>query len=274
MITDSIQIDDELRAAIANDRLLVCYQPKINSQSGRVVGAEALVRWPHPDRGMLSPGAFLPQAAAANLLDDIGWYVLRHAMRDFALLAKAGTPLPVSFNVNSSMFEQGGFCDRLLGALKVAGLPPPLLELEFTERVALRDPDRVVRIVQPLRKLGVRFAIDDFGQGYSSLSYLSRLPVDTIKIDGPIIRAAGRGANTSAEMLVAAIVKVAESQGIAIVAEGVETAADFSFISRIGISSAQGYFFSKALPARGFGEFLARHEAGFSPPRAKGQLLH
>ncbi|MGQ0486601.1 MAG: putative bifunctional diguanylate cyclase/phosphodiesterase [Hyphomicrobiales bacterium] len=266
-------LERELREALVNNELVVHYQPQICCSSGRVTGAEALVRWRHPKRGLLAPGSFLRLAEETGLIDDIGWYVLDRAARDCAALAESGRPISISVNLSALQFERTDFSERIFAALESAGLSPQLLELELTESIAMRDPERAIARLQPLRDRGVRFAIDDFGTGYSSLSYLSRLPIDTIKIDGSFIRAVGADANT----LVTIILQMAKSLRLRSVAEGIETEVDFAFVRSHGVDAAQGFLFSPALPLREFTAFLAAFHswpAGVEADRQVARLPH
>jgi diguanylate cyclase (GGDEF)-like protein len=159
-------LEHELRDALVNRELVVHYQPQISCSSGRVIGAEALVRWRHPKRGLLAPGSFLPLAEETGLIDDIGWYVLDQAARDGAAFAESGRPISISVNLSALQFEKTDFAERIFAALENARLPPQLLELELTESIAMRDPERAIARLKPLRDRGVRLARDDFGTGY------------------------------------------------------------------------------------------------------------
>jgi diguanylate cyclase (GGDEF)-like protein len=249
------KLEQELRHALSSGELVVHYQPQVSCETGRVVGAEALVRWRHPVRGLLPPASFLPIAEETGLIDDIGWYVLDQAVHDGVRFSAMGRPISVAVNVSALQFDQPDFPDRISAALERSGLPPQLLELELTESIAMRDAERAIGLLQPLRDRGVRFAIDDFGTGYSSLSYLARLPIDKIKIDRSFIR--GVGENPKAEALVTVVAHLARTLGLQTVAEGIETEAEFDFVRSQGAGAAQGYLFSPALPLREFMEFLA-----------------
>ena len=247
-------LEHELKDALANGELLVYYQPLICCSSGRVTGAEALIRWQHPVRGLLLPKDFLSVAEESGLINDIGWYVLNQAAQDGAAFARNGMAIDISVNVSALQFEQTDFIDRILSALKQTGLPPKLLELELTESVLMKDPELAGMRLQRLRTEGVRLAIDDFGTGYSSLSYLSRLPIDTIKIDRSFIPKSGTHDRRNA--LVTIIMHMAKSLNLRCVAEGIESMDDLEFIRGHGVEVAQGYLFSPALPLPAFSGFL------------------
>jgi EAL domain-containing protein (putative c-di-GMP-specific phosphodiesterase class I) len=167
---------------------VVYYQPKVGMTDGALSGAEALVRWQHPTAGLLSPGAFIQAAEECGLIGEIGDWVLRRACNEAAGLMSKGHCVPVAVNVSAMQFESEHFAETVLEALQESGLPPEMLELELTESTAMRDPERVIRQIEPLREMGVTFAIDDFGTGHSSLSYLTRMPFDVFKIDQTFVR--------------------------------------------------------------------------------------
>ncbi|HEY7384621.1 MAG TPA: EAL domain-containing protein [Beijerinckiaceae bacterium] len=250
---ERLKLEGELRKAIANGEFVVFYQPKIACEDGRVVAAEALVRWKHPTRGLLTPAAFLPVAEEAGLVAELSWQVLERAAQEMADLGRGPHPISLAVNLSATQFEQPDFADRVTIILGKSRLPPACLELELTESLAMRDPDRVIKRMAPLKRRGVRLAIDDFGTGYSSLSYLTRLPIDTVKIDGSFIAAARDSANDRA--LVTTILGMAESLKFQTVAEGVETDADFAFVRQHGATLAQGFLFSPAMPYQEFAGF-------------------
>jgi diguanylate cyclase (GGDEF)-like protein len=245
-----VTLEAELRKAISNQEFEVFYQPKVSCRDGRVVGAEALVRWRHPERGLLTPAAFLTVAEEAGLIADLSWQVLKQAVSEAMHLSTTGSPIAIAVNVSARQLEQLDFTDRVARILDESRLKPSLLELELTESIAMRHPERVIERITPLKERGVRFAIDDFGTGYSSLSYLTRLPLDTVKIDRSFVRAARDSANDKA--LVTMILRMAEDLNFETVAEGVESEEDFDFVREHGASMAQGFLFSPALPHRDF----------------------
>ncbi len=253
-VLERLTLERDLRAALARDEFRVFYQPQVSCESGRIIGAEALVRWQHPTRGLLPPSAFLDVAEETGLIVEMGWLVLRRAAEDAAKLERTGRPISIAVNLSALQFERADFVARVSDALEVTGLRPDLLELELTESIAMRDPERVLSRIAPLRERGVRFAIDDFGTGYSSLNYLTKLPFTTLKIDRSFVQAIRGSARDQA--LVTTILRMAESLKLGTVAEGVESQADFDFVREGGASLAQGYLFA---PPLAFPEFSALH---------------
>jgi diguanylate cyclase (GGDEF)-like protein len=243
---ERLKLESELRKAIANGEFVVYYQPKIACEDGRVVAAEALVRWKHRSKGLLTPAAFLQIAEDAGLIADLSWHVLERATSEMSRLASGDHPISIAVNVSATQFEQPDFAERVATILSQSRLRPARLELELTESLAMRDPERVIERMGPLKRRGVRFAVDDFGTGYSSLSYLTRLPIDTVKIDRSFIRAARDSANDRA--LVTTILRMAESLNFQTVAEGIETEDDFTFVCEHGATMAQGFLFSPPMP--------------------------
>ncbi|MDP9136666.1 MAG: bifunctional diguanylate cyclase/phosphodiesterase, partial [Pseudomonadota bacterium] len=251
---DRLTLECELRLALQDRQFDVFYQPIVSCAEGRIVGAEALVRWHHPVRGLLAPADFLANAEETGLLVDLGWYVLEQASRDAVKFAAAGDSLPISVNVSAVQFDRADFAERVLAILLATGMPLELLVLELTEATAMRDPKAAIARLLPLRKKGLRFAVDDFGVGYSSLSYLSRLPIDTLKIDKSFINTLQDGVDN--EVMVTTIQRMAEGLRLETVAEGVETEAQFLFCRDCGVTAAQGLLFSAPLPQREFAKLL------------------
>jgi diguanylate cyclase (GGDEF)-like protein len=243
---ERLTLEGELRKAIAEHELTVYYQPKVSCIDGRLVGAEALVRWNHPTRGLLAPAQFLPLAEEVGLIADLSWYVLERAVMEASRIAPGEDPISIAVNVSARQFEEAHFTERVAAILDRFTLDPALLELELTESIAMGDPDSVIERIAPLKARGVRFAIDDFGTGYSSLSYLTRLPIDVVKIDRSFIKAVRNSAND--RTLVTTILRMAESLSFQTVAEGIESEEDFQFVREHGASTAQGFLFSPAVP--------------------------
>jgi diguanylate cyclase (GGDEF)-like protein/PAS domain S-box-containing protein len=237
------KIEIDLRAAIQADVLRPYYQPLINLASGRISGFEALVRWPHPERGMISPAEFIPVAEDTGLINALGAQILRRACMD-----AAGWPDPVRVAVNLSplQFRVGNLLSIVMDALKQSGLPAKRLELEITETLLLEKSEEVLATLHALRALGVHISMDDFGTGYSSLSYLRSFPFDKIKIDQSFVR--DLGANRDAQAIVRSIISLGMGLGVTITAEGVETEAELSCLRAEGCHEAQGFLFSKARP--------------------------
>lgn len=252
---ERLVLENELRDAVAQDQLVVFYQPKVLMKDGACAGAEALVRWQHPTAGLLSPGAFIEAAEECGLIGEIGDWVLRAACREAAAWRERGLEIPVAVNVSAMQFDRDGFSDSVLDALAAANLPPHLLELELTESIAMENPERVIEQVQPLRDRGVNFAIDDFGTGHSSLAYLTRMPFDVFKIDQSFVR--DMTTDHHARIVVETILAMAKSLKLETVAEGVETAEQYEMLRSQGATLAQGFLFARPMPATDFVAFAS-----------------
>jgi diguanylate cyclase (GGDEF)-like protein/PAS domain S-box-containing protein len=237
------KIEVELRDAIQNDVLRPYYQPLIDLSSGRITGFEALVRWPHAERGMVSPAEFIPVAEETGLINPLGGLMLRRACLDAATWPD---DVRVAVNLSPLQFRSGNLLSMVTDALKHSGLPPRRLELEITETLLLEKSAQVLATLHALRALGVRISMDDFGTGYSSLSYLRSFPFDKIKIDQSFVR--DLGANREAQAIIRSIVSLGKGLGVTITAEGVETEAELSCLRAEGCDEGQGFLFSKARP--------------------------
>ncbi|OKO67815.1 diguanylate cyclase [Bradyrhizobium sp. AS23.2] len=237
------KIEVELRDAIQNDVLRPYYQPLIDLQSGRITGFEALVRWPHAERGMVSPADFIPVAEETGLINPLGGLMLRRACLEAATWPD---DVRVAVNLSPLQFRGGNLLSMVTDALKHSGLPPRRLELEITETLLLEKSAQVLATLHALRALGVRISMDDFGTGYSSLSYLRSFPFDKIKIDQSFVR--DLGANREAQAIIRSIVSLGKGLGVTITAEGVETEAELSCLRAEGCDEGQGFLFSKARP--------------------------
>ncbi len=242
----------QLRQALPHGELRLCYQPQYDA--GRhLVGAEALLRWQHPDRGLIMPGEFIHLAEESGLILAIGNWVLQEALRQFKAWYSDGrleSGHRVAVNVSAVQFRQADFVSQVERALSDTGAEPDWLTLEMTESILLRDFDEAVKKIEVLKRLGVRFAIDDFGTGYSSLAYLKRLPVNEIKIDRSFVSDVMVDANDAA--LVDAILTLADHIGLEVVAEGVESEVMFEYLSQRGCRLFQGYFFGRPSPVKEF----------------------
>lgn len=271
-VAAQLALRDELRLALERDQFEVYYQPIIDARSGRVVAAEALLRWHHPDRGTLSPALFIDVAEQSGLISEIGTWVVREALATAARW-QTGVDHPISMHVNVSphQLRQEGFVARIGQLLEESGLPPRVLDLEMTESALLQDPEQAGRLLSALQRLGVRIALDDFGTGFSSLSYLKRLPLDIIKIDKTFIDDVPVDPRSCA--LVEAVLTLGERLRHGIVAEGVETAAQRDWLVANGCRYLQGYLFSPALPPQDFlaatgNVYPVDHPAGREGPSA------
>jgi diguanylate cyclase (GGDEF)-like protein len=237
------KIEIDLRGAIENDVLRPYYQPLIDLSSGRITGLEALVRWPHPERGMISPAEFIPVAEETGLINGLGGLMLRRACMDAAFWPD---DVRVAVNLSPAQFRTGNLLSIVMDALKQSGLPPKRLELEITETLLLEKSSQVLATLHALRALGVRISMDDFGTGYSSLSYLRSFPFDKIKIDQSFVR--DLGSNRDAQAIVRSIISLGKGLGVTITAEGVETEAELSCLRAEGCHEGQGFLFSRARP--------------------------
>jgi diguanylate cyclase (GGDEF)-like protein/PAS domain S-box-containing protein len=237
------KIEIDLRHAIETDVLRPYYQPLVDLATGRITGFEALVRWPHPERGMISPAEFIPVAEETGLINPLGGLMLRRACADAALWPD---DVRVAVNLSPLQFRVGNLLSVVMDALKQSGLPAKRLELEITETLLLEKSSQVLATLHALRALGVRISMDDFGTGYSSLSYLRSFPFDKIKIDQSFVR--DLAANRDAQAIVRSIISLGIGLGVTITAEGVETEAELSCLRAEGCHEGQGYLFSHARP--------------------------
>jgi diguanylate cyclase (GGDEF)-like protein/PAS domain S-box-containing protein len=250
---ERLMIESRLRQAIEREEFVLHFQPQIDLALGRVVGLEALVRWSHPEMGLVSPAKFIPIAESTGQILDLGCWVMREACRASRRLCEAGFPqLKMAVNVSARQFNQEDFAERVRRALRLADLPPDNLELELTESLILQRPEHVIRTMKALKETGVTFSIDDFGTGYSSLSQLKRYPIDKLKIDQSFIRDIHVDDDDAA--ITGAIIALGRSLRLKVVAEGVETDAQRAFLVEGGCHALQGYLISKPLP---FDELLA-----------------
>ena len=243
-----LALDNDLRRAIEGGQIMVHYQPVVSLQTGAVSGFEALARWPRPELEWIPPARFVAAAEQAGLIGHLGKHVLREACAGMRLMQmSAREPLSLSVNLSASQLFDPGLVEDVAQVLGSSGIDPSQMRLEVTESMLVERIDAAAVVLQHLRGLNVRICIDDFGTGYSSLSYLHRLPVDVLKIDRSFVVALAEGGK--AEGIVAAIVALARNLGLELIAEGVETEEQASALRRLGVGQAQGYRFSKALPA-------------------------
>lgn len=260
-IQQRLTIDKELRQALLEDQLVLHYQPIIKLPEKRLVGMEALVRWQHPQKGLLSPGQFIPAAEESDLIVALGQWVLNAACRDMALWRSLGLEtLPVSVNVSARQLFESDFAAFVEQTLAKWGLPPQQLELEVTESIFLESSTAVELVMNCLKNIGVGLILDDFGTGYSSLSYLKRFRIEKLKIDRSFMEHVCD--NQQDAVLVATIIDMARNLGVQVVSEGVETASQVQFLIDHGCELAQGFFFSKPLPIDLMQKLLERSEGG------------
>jgi predicted signal transduction protein with EAL and GGDEF domain len=250
-------LERDLRRALAEGRFELHYQPQVELATGRVVGAEALLRWADPGRGMVPPSEFIPLAEETGLVLPLGEWALRAACEE---ASRWPAPLGVAVNLSPVQFRQPGLAGTVARVLRETGLDPARLELEITEGVLLRDTEATVAELRALRALGVRVAIDDFGTGYSSLGYLRRFPFDKIKIDRAFVADLGRSADAAA--IVRAVVGLGRGLGMRANAEGVETAEQAALLRAAGCGEVQGYHFGRPMPAAEFATLIAAGARG------------
>ena len=251
----ALLLDNALRRALERDQLELHYQPQISMQTGKTVGAEALLRWRHPELGSVSPAEFITIAESSGLIFPIGEWVIRTAVTQLASWIASGmAPITMAVNLSSVQFRHADLPQLVSRILADAALPPVLLELELTEGVAMTHPLDAIAVMDDLRRRGVRMSIDDFGTGYSSLSYLKRFQVYKLKIDQSFVRDITEDPDDKA--IVGAIISMASSLGMQTIAEGVETQGQLDFLRARGCDEAQGYYFSRPLPAAAFERYV------------------
>ncbi len=256
-----LELESDLRRALARKQLRLHYQPLIDLAEGRIYGLEALIRWEHPRFGLLGPDRFIETAEATGLILPIGEWVIREACRQIRVWKKhLGLDLVVSVNLSPRQFDQPDLVSQVRDALHESGLRPENLELEITESNAMSDVDKTVKLLKELKLLGVRVAIDDFGTGYSSLSYLKLFPIDTLKLDQSFVS----GISVPEDGAIArGVIAMAHSLGLRVVAEGVETLGQLEFLKASSCDRLQGFLFSRPLDPQNFERFLAYKGANF-----------
>jgi diguanylate cyclase (GGDEF)-like protein/PAS domain S-box-containing protein len=242
------QLAFELRRALERGEFALAYQPKFDLASGQACGAEALLRWMHPERGVVSPAEFIPVLEDTGLIVQVGEWVIRRACEDLKLWIGCGLqPMPVAINLSARQFRQKDLDARIRALVDAAGVDPALLELEITESQLMEDPEHAIRIMRSLRDGGIRIAIDDFGTGYSSLAYLTRFPVKSLKIDRSFV--ADVFSDHADAAIVRTIIEMAHQLGFTVVAEGVETDRQAAFLRQFGCEQAQGFLFARPMAA-------------------------
>jgi diguanylate cyclase (GGDEF)-like protein/PAS domain S-box-containing protein len=263
---ENLAMGSALHDAIAHNEIKLHYQPQVDFASGEIVGMEALARWLHPQFGMVSPSVFIPLAEETGLIGPIGAWVLHEACRQNKAWQDEGLPpLRVAVNLSARQFWQRDIADVVAKTLAETGLASRFLELEITESMLMQDVNATIGIMQQLKKIGISFSLDDFGTGHSSLSYLKRFPIETLKIDQSFVRDIPHDKDDSA--IVAAIIAMSSALGIKVIAEGVETPEQFAFLWTQKCTSMQGYYFSKPLPSDMFALLLRRGKALNASPQ-------
>jgi diguanylate cyclase (GGDEF)-like protein/PAS domain S-box-containing protein len=252
-----LRLESDLRRALERGEFRVLYQPKYELQSERIVGLEALVRWEHPERGLVPPAQFIPMAEETGLIVPIGRWVLEAACRQAMAWQEAHPqqgPLAVAVNLSMRQFRHPRLAEEVAEVLEQTGLPPHLLELEITESAVMEDAEATVSTLERLKALGVQLAIDDFGTGYSSLGYLRRFPVEVLKIDRAFVRDLSEAGGDQA--IVGAVMGLARALGLRVVAEGIETVEQLERLRAMGCDMGQGYYFSRPMPASAISALL------------------
>jgi len=255
-------VEGGLRQALARQEFVLHYQPKVNLETGAITGAEALIRWLHPVRGLISPKQFVSIAEDSGLIVPIGQWMLRESCRQAQAWQHAGLrPTPIAVNISAVEFRREKFLADVRDILRDTGLDPHYLEIELTESVLVQDIESTMTVLHELKALGVQLAIDDFGTGYSSLSYLRQFPIDTLKIDQSFVRdiAAGNGDAT----IVSAVIGMGNSLKLRVSAEGVETREQLAFLQAEHCEEGQGFYFSPALDAEAFAALLGAVNAQY-----------
>ncbi|MBI4996734.1 MAG: EAL domain-containing protein [Rhodocyclales bacterium] len=250
-----LELDTALRRALERDEFVLYYQPKVELQRGQVIGAEALIRWHHPQLGMVAPGDFIPIAEETGLIGPIGEWALDHAVAQLKAWQGEGLPnVCLAVNLSARQFQQENLAKVVAQALRLHDIDAQYLELEVTESAVMQDPAKTVDTLRELKRIGVHLALDDFGTGYSSLNYLKRFPIDSLKIDQSFVRDITTDPDDAAIALT--VITLAHSLKLRVVAEGVETEAQLSILRRHRCDEIQGYYFSRPLPADAFAALL------------------
>jgi diguanylate cyclase (GGDEF)-like protein len=266
-----LTLESDLRRAVANNEFVTYYQPFVNFASGQVVGMEALVRWRHPQLGILLPAEFIAVAEDTGLVVELSNWVMRSACAQTRRWQDKGHgPLRIAVNISARHLRQEKFLEQVSDILDQSGLDASCLELELTETSMMQNAESGSKLLAQLRELGVKIAIDDFGTGYSSLSYLKRLPIDTVKLDRSFVTGATRDPDDAA--LVMAIVTLAHNLRLRVVAEGVETEEQLAFLRLLRCDEGQGYLFGKPSPADLFEPLISQASTRFRQDRATGPL--
>jgi EAL domain-containing protein (putative c-di-GMP-specific phosphodiesterase class I) len=248
-------LENSLRVALARKEFVLHYQPKVDLRTREIIGVEALIRWQHPDLGLVPPARFVPIAEDCGLINPIGQWVLREACRQGRAWLDSGLSFKhISVNVSAIEFRQKGFVESVRKILAETGLEAHYLDLELTEGVLMKDAQSTISVLRDLKALGVGLAVDDFGTGYSSLSYLQQFPIDVLKIDQSFVKQVSADANKSA--IVSAIIDMARNLGQRVIAEGIETPAQLALLLALHCAEGQGHLFSPAIPAGEFSDLL------------------
>ncbi len=252
-----LSLESELRRALTNNELVVFYQPQVNVQTGKIVGAEALVRWQHPKHGLVAPDYFISLAEEMGIVVELGNQILLESCQQVKQWQDKGFALEkIAVNLSSLQFSQPDLISTIQNTLSATGLSAEYLELELTESIIMKNLESTIKVLEELKNMGISISVDDFGTGYSSLNYLKRFPLDELKIDKSFIVDIDSDAHNAG--IVTAIIAMAKSLKLSLVAEGIETEKQLKFIREAGVVTVQGFFFSKPLPARDFEKLLGQ----------------
>ena len=244
---DRLILEMRLQQALERSEFIIYYQPQIDLRTGRMVGAEALIRWQHPERGLVSPLEFIPLAEETGFIVPLNEWVLHTACTQASMWKKAGYSLTIGVNLSGIQFNQPGLSQRILQVLEATGLEPSCLDLELTESAVVKNPEAAIATLRELKALGIKLSLDDFGTGYSSFSYLQQFPFDLLKIDRSFVRNVTEDSKNAAILI--AIIQLAHSLNLKVVAEGVETFEQQEFLREHQCDMMQGYYFSRPVPA-------------------------
>ncbi len=258
-IRDRKRLEKDLSLALAGDQFHLVYQPQVNLESCRIIGAEALLRWTHPERGLVPPDEFIPLAELNGSIVEIGEWVLDQACRQAAQWARSGMPIRIAVNLSAVQLQHDDIVERVLATLKEHAIPPGRLELEVTETAFMENLEDAITKLKQLRAAGINIAVDDFGTGYSSLTYLKRMPVQHLKIDKQFVR--DLLSNEEDTRIANTIIDLGKSLNLSVIAEGVETEEQEFYLRQRGCQLAQGYHFSRPLPPDEFAVFVADFHA-------------
>jgi EAL domain-containing protein (putative c-di-GMP-specific phosphodiesterase class I) len=254
------KLDNNLRRALERNEFVLHYQPQVDLESGDIVGVEALIRWVHPQLGMVSPSDFIPVAEDSGVIVAIGEWVLREACRDVKRWHEQGYPLRVAVNLSGRQLKENALVANVLATLREADVDPCWLELELTESMLMDASTDILDRLHALTDAGIQLAIDDFGTGYSSMSYLKTFPVRALKVDRSFVR--GLPQNPEDAAITRAIIAMARSLRMEVVAEGIETQEQNDFLRANGCDKSQGYLYGRPCPAAQIGQMLTRARAG------------
>ncbi len=262
-----LTLDRDLHHAIERGELTVHYQPLLDLHSGAILGAEALLRWQHPERGDIPPACFIPVAEESGLIEHLGRFAFAEACLQMRAWKDEGlSPERVSVNVSPRQLRKPGVLETFARCAREAGVGLDSLELEITEGLLIDHAQSVEGLLRDMQARGLRIALDDFGTGFSSMAYLNRFPIHTIKIDRVFVDGLGRGRDS--EAIVGAIIAMSHALGKSVVAEGVETTEQLAFLRGLGCDWIQGYYVAHPMPAAQFREFVRAHAASLRPARA------